>query len=452
MDTKKITLQLEHEEVGKLLLRYAIPAVMGMLVNTLYNIVDRMFIGHGVGALAISGLTLTFPFTTFIQAFSMLVGVGAATRISILLGQKSNTSAEHVLGNALVLSFIVAFFTTIPPLIFMDNLLEWFGGSAQTIPYAKEYLKIIVPFNIVNILSLTFNSIMRSSGYPKKAMFMLTLGAVLNVILDPLFIFVFDMGIQGAAIATVISTVTSTSCIMAHFFSANTIIRFQSSFLIPKAKTMGSILGIGISPFLMQIVGCVEVVVINRALSMYGGDLAIGANGIISSIGLLFVMLIIGIGQGMQPVIGFNHGANHPERVMKTLRFAIVASTVITGIGCCISVFVPQLLAYGFSTDTNLVQITANGLRLTMLAFVAVGSQIIISLFFQSMGMAWKAMVLSLSRQLFFQIPAILILPLFWSLNGVWLAEPLSDFLSVLLAWGFLWYYNKHYFPLRNRL
>lgn len=441
-NAKEIAGQLEHEKISRLMLHYAIPAVMGMLINTLYNIVDRIFIGHGAGALAISGLALTFPFTTFIQAFSMLVGVGAATRISILLGKKSNDSAERVLGNALTLSFIVALFTTVPPLIFMDDLLEWFGGSVQTIPYAKEYLNIIVPFNIMNILGLTFNSIMRSSGYPKKAMSMLALGAVQNVILDPLLIFVFGMGIRGAAVATVVSTTVSTACIMSHFFSVGGMIYFRLRYLTLDARAAGSILKIGVSPFLMQIVGCAEVIVLNRALGKHGGDLAIGANGIVSCIGLLFVMLIIGIGQGMQPIIGFNHGAGHPERVRETLRLSIVASTAITGTGCVICVLAPGLLAHGFSADMDLIRITANGLRLTMLAFVATGSQIIISLFFQSMGMAWKAMILSLSRQLFFQIPAILVLPLLWSLDGVWLAAPLADILSALLAWGFLWYYK----------
>lgn len=444
METKQITWQLEHEKINRLLLHYAAPAVMGMLVNTLYNIVDRIFIGHGVGALAISGLTLTFPVTAFIQAFSMLVGIGAATHVSIYLGKKANDMAENIVGNALVLSVIVAIFTTLPPLVFMDELLESFGGSEQTLPYAKDYLYIIVPFNLMNILSLTFNSIMRASGYPKKAMGMLLLGATLNVILDPLFIFVFNMGIRGAAVATVISMAASTLCIMLHFFSEKSILRFRLRYLRLRNKIVKRILGIGISPFFMQLVGCAEVIIINRALGMYGGDLAIGANGIISSIGLLFVMLIIGIGQGMQPIIGFNHGANHPERVMKTLRLAIISSTLITGVGCIVSVFIPDALVCVFSTDAELVRITSNGLRLTMLTFFAVGSQIIISLFFQSMGMAWKAMLLSLSRQFFFQIPALFILPLFWQLNGIWLAEPLADVLSALLAWMFLW--NSKFF------
>lgn len=444
MRIKQITWALEHEKVSCLLLHYAIPSVIGMLASTLYNIVDRIFIGHGVGALAISGLTLTFPVTVFIQAFSMLVGIGAATRVSICLGKKSTDMAENILGNALVLSLIVAVFTTLPPLVLMDKLLECFGGSEQTIPYAKDYLYIIVPFNLLNILSLTFNSIMRASGYPKKAMFMLLLGAILNVVLDPIFIFVFDMGIQGAAVATVISMVISTLCIMRHFFTGKSIIHFRFQYLRLKNKIVKDIIGIGVSPFFMQLVGCAEVIIINRELGMHGGDLAIGANGIISSVGLLFVMLIIGIGQGMQPIIGFNHGANHPERVMKTLRQAIISSTIITGLGCVASVFLPDLLVYAFSTNAELIRITSNGLRLTMLTFVTVGSQIIISLFFQSMGMAWKAMLLSLSRQLFFQIPALFILPLFWQLNGIWLAEPLADVLSALLTWLFLWHYSNN--------
>lgn len=436
--TEEITWRLEHEKISRLLLHYAIPAVIGTMVNALYNIVDRIFIGQGVGPLAISGLTLTFPILLFMQAFGMLVGAGAATRVSIHLGRKANDMAEKVLGNALILTFILSILTIVPCMLFMRPLLIAFGGSEQTIPYAEDYLYIAIPASLLATLSFSFNAVMRASGYPRKAMITMMIGAIANVILDPIFIFVFDMGIQGAAIATVISMALSAAFVMAHFMRKDSLVRFHKEYFRLKGSIIWNILTIGISPFAMQLAGSLVNVVMNHSLKKYGGDLAIGANGIITSVGMLLVMLIIGIAQGMQPIVGYNYGAGLHKRALETLKLVIILSTVITGTGFVCSALFPEMIVKVFTNDGELEAISANGLRLTLVAFLVVGSQISISQFFQSIGVAWKAMFLSLSRQCIFLIPALLLLPPFLGLDGVWLAGPFSDILAAVTAWLFL--------------
>lgn len=440
----EITWRLEHEKISRLLLHYAIPAIIGTMVNALYNIVDRIYIGQGVGALAMSGLTLTFPILLFLQAFGMLVGAGAATRVSIHLGRKANDLADNVLGNALTLTFVFAAITIIPSLVFLEELLLWFGGSEQTIPFAADYLYIAIPGNILASLSFSFNAVMRASGYPKKAMITMMIGAVLNVILDPIFIFWLDMGIQGAAIATVISMAASAVFVMSHFLNKESLVRFHKKYFVLKPHIVWNILTIGISPFTMQLAGSMVTVLMNHSLKRHGGDLAIGANGIITSVGMLLVMLIIGVAQGMQPIVGFNYGAGHYKRALDTLKLVIITSTCITGTGFLCSLFFPEVIVRAFTNDAGLSAISANGLRLTLLAFVVVGSQISISQYFQSIGVAWKAMFLSLSRQCLFLIPALLILPPLMGLDGVWLAGPFSDVLAALVAWLFLYGHVKN--------
>ncbi|MDR0748403.1 MAG: MATE family efflux transporter [Tannerellaceae bacterium] len=443
MTTNGITYKLEHEKVGRLLLNYAIPAVTGTMVNSLYNIVDRMFIGHGVGALAISGLTLTFPIQLFLQAFGMLVGTGAATHVSISLGRRDTGRAEHILGNALTMTFIITGVTVVLSLFFLDGLLLWFGGSEATIPYAREYLYIIIPTTILPALSFSFNGVMRASGYPRKAMATMLIGAFLNVVLDPVFIFALDMGIKGAAYATVISMTASTAFVMHHFASRKSLIRFRRKYLKPDRHIVWTIVTIGISPFAMQLAGSLVNVVMNHSLQAYGGDLALGANGIISSVAMLLVMLIIGIAQGMQPIVGFNYGAGHHHRVMETLRLVIITATGIMGLGWACCCLFPEIIVRGFTPDAELSAISANGLRLSLSLFIVVGSQITISQFFQSIGLAWKAIFLSLTRQFLYLIPAIWFLPPFLGLDGVWYAAPISDGLAALTAWVFLWQYVR---------
>lgn len=441
--TNEVTWRLEHEKVSRLLVHYAIPAVIGTMVNALYNVVDRIFIGQGVGPLAMAGLTLTFPILLFLQAFGMLVGLGAATRVSIHLGRKANDLAEKVLGNALTLTFIITLLTVLPCMVWMDDLLVAFGGSEQTIPYAKDYLNIVVPGTLLTSLSFGFNALMRASGYPKKAMYTMLIGAFSNVLLDPVFIFWLDMGIQGAAIATVISMLLCTLFVMNHFFNKENVLHFRRGIFKLERHVVWNILTIGVSPFAMQLTGSLVVIIQNYALKQHGGDLALGANGIITSVGMLLVMLIIGIAQGMQPIVGFNFGARKYERVEETLRLVIITATIIMGIGCFCSVVFPMQIARAFTTDPALLEVTANGLRISLLVFVVVGSQIAISQFFQSIGIAWKAMFLSLNRQLVFLVPPMLLFARIWGLDGVWYAAPFSDFVAAVTAWLFLWYHVK---------
>lgn len=443
MSTNQITQQLEHENVGRLLLNYAIPAVVGTMVNSLYNIVDRIFIGQGVGALAISGLTLTFPIILFLQAFGMLVGAGASTRVSIFLGRKEMHMAEKILGNAFTLTFILSAISIIPSMIFMEDLLKLFGGTENTIPYAAEYLYIVIPANLLTSLSFSFNGVMRATGYPKKAMITMMIGAVMNTILDPIFIFWLDMGIKGAAYATVISMAASAAFVMTHFISKESLIRFKKKYFKLDSQVVWHIITIGISPFAMQLAASLVNVVMNNSLQTYGGDLALGAMGIISSVGMLLVMLIMGIAQGMQPIVGFNYGAGRHDRVMKTLKLVIITATSIMGVGWACSLLFPDFIVKGFTKDPELIAIAANGLRINLSVFIVVGSQIVISQFFQSIGVAWKAIFLSLSRQFVYLIPAILLLPPFFGLDGVWYSGPLSDGLAAITAWLFLWYHVR---------
>jgi putative MATE family efflux protein len=439
----EITRRLEHEKPARLLLKYAVPAVIGTMVNALYNIVDRIYIGQGVGSSALSGLTLTFPILLLLQAFGMLVGVGASARISIFLGKKDLPMAEKILGNAFLLTLAVTALTVIPGMIFLEELLTGFGGSEHTTPYAADYLRIVIPGTVFTSLSFSYNSVMRASGYPKKAMMTMIVGAVMNILLDPVFIFQFDMGIRGAAIATVISMAVSAALVMWHFVSRHSLLRFRRHSFRFDRRVMWYIVSIGISPFLMQLAGSLVNVIMNRSLQACGGDLALGANGIIVSFGMLLVMLVVGIAQGMQPVVGFNYGAGHRHRVMETFRLVTVTATCVTGIGWLGSLFLPGAIVRAFTSEQALIDITANGLRLNLHVFILVGSHITITHFFQSIGKAGKAVFLSLSRQVLFLIPCLLLLPPFWGLDGVWYAGPLSDTLSVLTAWLLLWYHVR---------
>ncbi|MCC8155615.1 MAG: MATE family efflux transporter [Tannerellaceae bacterium] len=434
----EITHKLEHEKTGRLLLQYAIPAVIGTLINSLYNIVDRIFIGQGVGPYAISGLTLTFPIFLFLQAFGMLVGAGAAARISIYLGRKETHKAERILGNAFVLILILSTLTILPCMLFMEELLVLFGGSERTIPYAADYLYITVPGNLFASLSFGFNAMMRASGYPRKAMFTMIIGAVLNILLDALFILVLDMGIQGAAIATIISMGVSAGYVLSHFIDKKSLLHFTKKCFRLQREAIAGIVTIGISPFSMQMAASLVSVFLNYSLKLYGGDLAIGANGIINSVALLNIMLIVGIAQGMQPIVGYNYGAGNQKRVLQTLKLVVITATCVTGLGWVVSQLFPTLIVVAFTVDPDLIEISANGLKLCLSAFLVVGSQIVISQFFQSIGMAWKSIFLSLSRQVLFLLPAVILLPPFLGLDGIWYASPLSDIMAASFAWIFL--------------
>jgi len=429
-----ITNDLATKSIGRLIWEYSLPAIVGTVVMSLYNIVDRIFIGQGVGPLAISGLALTFPFMILLMAFGMLVGAGSATRISITLGENNKEKAEKILANALLLTFIISGTIVVLSYIFMHDLLRLFGGTEKTIQYAEDYMRIIIPGGILSALNFGFNNIMRASGYPTKAMYTMVVCALINVILDPIFIFVFHWGIQGAAIATNISYLVGTIWVLWHFMLPNSIIKFyRKNFRLEKDIVM-SIISIGMSPFSMQLAASFIFILINTTLLQYGGDLAIGAFGIINSINTLIIMIIIGLNQGTQPIIGYNFGAGLYQRMFKTLKIAVVVATGISTFGFIIGTFYPDVLSSLFTRDIGLRRIASKALQISIAVYPIIGFQIVVTNFFQSIGKANISIFLSLTRQFLFLVPSLIILPPILGLTGAWAAMPVSDGLATIVS------------------
>ena len=427
-------LTLETKKISALVWEYSIPAIIGTLVNSLYNIVDRIFIGQGVGAYAISGLAITFPVTILASSLGMLVGVGAASRISISLGERKKHTAEQILGNSLML--ILLFNAVVMTLfyVFLDPILLAFGATDNTLPYAREYLQIVLIGNIFISLCYSFNNMMRASGYPKKAMITMLIGALLNIILDPVFIFVFDLGIAGVAWATVISMFVGMLFVMHHFVQDSSLIRLRKENIRLNKNIVFAIVSIGLSPFFMQVAASGVAVLLNTSLLKHGGDLAVGAYGILNSMLLIIIMTVVGLNQGTQPIIGYNYGAGNFLRVKDTFFYTVKVATIITSAGFIIGMFFPRQFASAFTSDKALLEIAENGIRLSLLAFPLVGFQVVAGNFFQSIGQAKKAIVQSLSRQIIFLVPGLLVFPALLGLNGVWIAMPVSDFLASLLS------------------
>ncbi len=425
--------ELGSQKIGKLLMQYAIPAIIAMTASSLYNMVDSIFIGHGVGPLAISGLAVTFPLMNLAAAFGSLVGVGAATLISVKLGQKDYDTAQRVLGNVVVLNLTIGIAFTILTLMFLDPILYFFGASEDTIVYARDYMQIILLGNVVTHLYLGLNSVLRSAGHPRKAMVATIATVILNTILDPIFIFGFEWGIRGAAYATILAQIVSLLWQFKLFSNKQELIHFRPGIFRLQKKIVRASLAIGMSPFLMNLAACFIVILINNGLKRYGGDLAIGAYGIVNRIAFLFIMVVMGLNQGMQPIAGYNFGARQYDRVTSVLKITILWATVITTTGFLIGEFMPELAVSAFTTDAQLVALAAEGLQIVMLVFPIVGFQMVTSNFFQSIGMAGKAIFLSLTRQLIFLVPCLLILPRFID-KGIWWSLPLSDLLASLVS------------------
>lgn len=425
---------LATKKISTLVWEYSLPAIIGTVVNALYNIVDRIFIGQGVGAMAISGLAITFPVTILTSSLGMLIGVGASSRISISLGKQQKETAEKILGNSLLLTILFNAVVMTLFYIYLDPILIAFGATENTLPYAREYLQIVLVGNIFISLCFSFNSMMRASGYPRKAMYTMLIGAVLNIILDPIFIFVFNMGIAGVAWATVISMFIGMVFVMHHFYQPDSVIRLKKRYIRLDKKIIIAIVSIGMSPFLMQIAASGVAVLMNSSLIKHGGDLAVGAFGILNSMTMIIVMVVIGLNQGTQPIIGYNYGAMHFDRVEKTFRYTLKIATIVTSTGFIIGMFFPRLFARAFTHELPLLDIAEYGIRLSMTSFPIVGFQIVAGSFFQSIGEAGKAIIQSLSRQIIFLVPALLLLPQLLGLTGVWLSMPVADFLSALLS------------------
>ena len=427
-------LAFRTKKISKLIWEYALPGIVGTVVTALYNVVDRIFIGQVEGAIAISGLAITFPVMALVSSLGMLVGSGAAARISISLGKRDHLTAEQILGSSLLLTVLLnAVFITLIYLL-LEPILMAFGASSLTYPYARSYLEIVLLGNVFVSLCYNFNAMMRSSGYPTKAMTTMLIGAVLNVILSPLFLFVFNLGIRGVAWATVISMFIGMLFVMHHFTRSSSVIRLRWKNIRLNGPIILSIISIGLSPFSMQVAASGVALLMNTSLLRYGGDLAVGAYGIVNSILMLILMVVLGLNQGTQPIIGYNYGAGNYRRVRETLFYALKMATIFTTVGFLIGQFFPQLLTSAFTSDEELLEISGTGLRLAMLALPLVGFQIVSSNFFQSIGFATKSIVQSLSRQLIFLVPGILLLPRIWGLKGLWIAIPVSDTLSALLS------------------
>ena len=434
---------LGEAPIGKLLVEYSIPAIIGMTLTSLYNIIDSIFIGHGVGALAISGLAITFPLMNLLVAFCTLVGVGGATLSSIRLGQKDKKGAEDILGNVAILCVINAIFYGGLAFIFLEPILFFFGASEATLPYARDFMQVILLGSPISYVMIGLNNIMRATGYPQKAMLssMLTVGC--NIILAPIFIFVLNWGIRGAALATICSQFIGMLWVLYHFYSPKTYIRFQRHSMRLKQHIIANIFAIGMSPFVMNVCACCIVIFINNRLLNYGGDMAIGAFGILNRIQMLFVMIVMGITMGMQPITGYNYGAQHFDRVKRTLKLGITAGCIITTLGFIIGELFPSIFVGMFTDNHELTDEATLALRIGILSFPVVGAQIVITQFFQSIGKARISIFLSLSRQLLFLLPGLAFLPPFYGVEGVWFSMPLSDALAFAVAALMLAYHYK---------
>lgn len=427
-------LDFQTKKINKLVWDYALPGIVGTVVNMLYNVVDRIYIGQGVGALAISGLAITTPVINLTSSLGMLVGSGAAARISIALGRNDKETAEKILGNSLLLTIILnALFISIL-YYYLDPILIAFGASELTLPYAKDYLQIVLLGNVLISLTYSFNAMMRASGYPKKAMITMLIGAVLNIILSPILLFGFDMGIKGVAWATVISMFIGLIFVMHHFTRKNSVIRLRWSKIQFNKKIILSIMSIGFSPFSMMVAASAVNVLMNTSLMHYGGDLAVGAFGIINTILGLLLVTVMGLNQGTQPILGYNYGAGNYKRVRHTLYYTLKVATIITTLGFIIGELFPRQIAMAFTNDIELLNITERGVRLAVAALPLVGMQIVASSLFQSLGYAFKSVIQSLSRQLIFLVPGIILFPRLWDLDGLWIAIPVSDTLAALLS------------------
>jgi putative MATE family efflux protein len=434
MGPKGSPLALGTENVWQLLLQYAIPSVIAMTAASLYNITDSIFIGQGVGALAISGLAITFPLMNLSAAFGTLVGVGASALMSLRLGQKDYSTANNILGNVLKLNLIIGISYTVVVLLFLNPILLFFGASSETLPYARDFMFIITLGNVITHIYFGLNALMRATGNPKRSMYAMIFSVIINAILAPLFIFGFKWGIRGAAMATVIAQTSMMLWQVSYFMNKENYIHFQKGTFRLKRKIVTDSMSIGLAPFLMNVAGSVIIIIINQGLIKHGGDLAVGAYGIINRIAALFVMVVFGLNQGMQPIAGYNFGAKQFDRVNKVLMLTVLLATGVMTFGFLVSELFSHAVVSIFTKDQDLINIAASGLRIVMIFFPIVGFQMVASNFFQSIGMAGKAIFMSLTRQVLFLLPCLLILPSLIGIKGVWYSMPAADLLASTVA------------------
>ncbi|MDU6113930.1 MAG: MATE family efflux transporter [Paeniclostridium sordellii] len=427
---------LGTQSIPKLLLKYSVPAIIGMMVNALYNVVDRIFIGNipGAGPLAITGVGICLPIMTIILAFSMLVGIGATTNISIKLGQGKRDEAEKIIGNSITLAIVIGFIITILGILFCEPILRVFGASDSTLPYAKDFIYIILGGTIFSMLGYTLNTTIRGDGNPKLSAIIMIVGCLTNIILDAVLIFVFHLGIKGAAIATVIAQLVTAVWGLSYYAKGKSNLKFKKSSLRLDKNLVKPVFAIGSAPFAMQLATSLVQVISNNALKIYGGDLAIGAMATVSSIALMISMPIFGLNQGAQPIIGFNFGAAKYDRANKAFKLSAIVAVIIMTTGWLLIQTVPQLIVGMFNRDPKLMEMSVTGAKIYLLMLPIIGVSITGSNYIQSIGKAKTAIILSLLRQVIILIPMILILPKFLGLDGVWYAQPVSDFLATVIT------------------
>ncbi len=444
MDNKQAALELGQKPVGQLLWQYALPAIVAMTASSLYNIIDRAMIGQVVGPEAIAGLGITFPFMNLSGAFGAAVGVGASTCISVKLGQKDYQTAEHLLGNTVTLNLIIGLAFMVVCLIFLDPILRFFGASDVTLPYAREFMTVILLGNMITHMYFGMNAVLRAAGKPRHAMYSVLFTVGMNILLVIAFVWWLRWGIKGAALATVTSQTLALCWQMWVFSNPKELLHLKRGIYRLKTDLVRNIISIGISPFLMNVTSCVIVIFMNNQFVHYGGDMAVGAYSIANSVVMMFFMFVIGITQGMQPIVGYNYGAEKFDRMLRCLWLAIACATSILLVGWALSMLFPWQIARIFTTDAKLLDMAARGIKLDMLVFFVVGSQAVITNFFQCIGKVKISIFLSLSRQLILLLPMAYVFPFWWGLDGVWYSMPASDFGSFAMTIPLLmWYMRK---------
>ena len=444
MDNRQKALELGQKPVGQLLWQYALPAMVAMVASSLYNIIDRSVIGQVVGPEAIAGLGITFPFMNLSAAFGAAVGVGASTCISVKLGQRDYGTAQHLLGNTITLNVIVGFLFMLVSLVFLDSILTFFGASEATLPYSRELMQVIVLGKMVTHMYFGMNAVLRAAGKPRHAMYATLFTVGCNIVLVMTFVWWFRWGIRGAALATVLSQSLALCWQMWILSNERELLHLKRGIYRLKTDLVRNIVAIGISPFLMQTTSCIIVIFMNNQFVSYGGDMAVGAYSIANSMVMVFFMFVMGVTQGMQPIVGYNYGAQKYDRMMRCVWISIAVATSILLFGWSVSMLFPRQIARIFTTDPILLDMSARGVKLAMLVFFVVGSQAVITNFFQCIGKVKISIFLSLSRQLILLLPMAYLFPLQWGLDGVWYSMPASDFLAFAFTIPILlWHIRK---------
>lgn len=431
---------LGEEKISTLLWRFSLPAITGMVVNAFYNVIDSVFVGRGVGEIGLTAVTIAFPIMIVLMGLGMLVGVGAAAVVSLRIGEKKQQEAEKILGNAFTLSMILAIGFSACILLFLDPILRILGAEPNVLPYARDFTRIIVLGSVFMYVGFGLNNIVRAEGNPRMAMSTTLISAGLNILLNPLFIFVFHLGVGGSALATVVSQGVSAVWILVYFLRGKSLIKLRKANMALDKAIVLSIFKIGMSPFLMQIASSVTTILFNYTLLRYGGELAVASIGIINRIGMLMLMPIFGISQGLQPIIGYNYGAGNYFRVIKAMKIGIYAATLVSTIGFLLVQIFDQQIIMLFNDNPELIAMGSAAMRINLCMLPVIGFQIIGANYFQAVGKAGYAIVLSMSRQLILLIPLLLLLPRLLGIDGAWLASPISDFTAALLTGVFLFW------------